>query len=125
MNLASIFAILKPDQGMDTLPVAEGFYDALDRDYDGFKGHVLVSMHTFTEDWPSWECHPKGDELVVLLAGAATLVCESEDGTSETALAQPGDYAVVPRNTWHTAKVPQTARMLFVTPGEGTQHRSI
>ena len=32
------------------------------------------------------------------------------------------DFAsiVVPRNTWHTAKVSEPTQMLFVTPGQGT-----
>lgn len=125
MNLANVFAILKPDQGVDTLPVSEGFYEALDREYGQFQGHVLVSMYTFTRDWPSWECHPAGDEVVVLLDGEATMVCELDDGASrEMPLGEPGSYVVIPRNTWHTAKVPHSARMLFVTPGEGTQHRN-
>jgi hypothetical protein len=31
---------------------------------------------------------------------------------------------VVPRNTWHTARVSGTTRMLFITPGEGTEIRA-
>lgn len=29
---------------------------------------------------------------------------------------------VVPRNSWHTARMAQAARMLFITPGEGTEN---
>ncbi len=32
-------------------------------------------------------------------------------------------FVVVPKNTWHTAKVHAPTMMLFVTPGEGTENR--
>jgi len=40
-------------------------------------------------------------------------------------LAKPGDYVVVPRGTWHTAHVSVPTRMLFVTPGEGTENKAL
>jgi hypothetical protein len=39
---------------------------------DGTEGR-LVTIHSFSESWSSWEMHPKGDELVVCLAGRITL----------------------------------------------------
>jgi len=38
-------------------------------------------------------------------------------------LNQVGEYVLVPKNTWHTAKVRKPSRMLFITPGEGTENR--
>jgi hypothetical protein len=35
----------------------------------------------------------------------------------------PGSYVLIPRATWHTAKVHIPSSVLFITPGEGTQHR--
>ena len=35
----------------------------------------------------------------------------------------PGDYVIVPRGTRHTARIRKPARMLFITPGEGTETR--
>jgi hypothetical protein len=32
---------------------------------------------------------------------------------------------LVPPNTWHTGKVRRSAKMLFVTPGEGTENRPV
>jgi hypothetical protein len=40
-----------------------------DRRFAGFKGHVLVATFAFDADWPTWERHPAGDELVCLLSG--------------------------------------------------------
>jgi hypothetical protein len=34
----------------------------------------LVSVHSFTNSWDSWEMHPHGAEIVVCMAGAITLI---------------------------------------------------
>ena len=36
------------------------------------------------------------------------------------ALSPARNFAIVPRNTWHTARVTSPTTMLFITPGEGT-----
>jgi hypothetical protein len=53
-----------------------------------------VTSHAFDTDWPLWAMHPNGDEIVCL-----------------------------PKGTWHTAKARAASHMLFITAGEGTQHR--
>ena len=122
-NLADTFAVIKPDLSVDRVAVTPELYARLDSDYGGFTGHTLVSMHEFTEDWPTWERHPAGDEIVMLLAGGATFLLALPDETRPIVLDEPGSYIVVPRNTWHTARVPGSARVLFITPGEGTENR--
>jgi mannose-6-phosphate isomerase-like protein (cupin superfamily) len=89
---------------------------------DGAEGR-LVSMHDFAESWTSWEMHPVGDELVVCLAGEITLHQELRDGTERTVTITAGQYAINPAGAWHTADVPGPASALFVTAGEGTEHR--
>lgn len=84
----------------------------------------LVSEYEFTEDWSSWENHPNGDELVVCLAGAMTFVMETSKGLEKVRL-KAGRYVIVPKNTWHTAKVREGAKALFVTWGSGTKHREV
>jgi quercetin dioxygenase-like cupin family protein len=80
-------------------------------------------MYRFTESWNSWEMHPAGDELVICLAGRMTLHQEHEDGNTETATLAAGEYIVNPPGTWHTADIEDAATALFITAGEGTQHR--
>lgn len=89
---------------------------------DGAEGR-LVSLYEFAESWDSWEMHPCGDELVVCLAGAITLIQERADGSFHSIALQPFEYAVNQAGTWHTADLDATATALFVTAGEGTQHR--
>ena len=91
-------------------------------DGDGAEGR-LVSLHTFTEPWDSWEMHPAGDEVVLCLEGALTLHREHADGSTDTVRISAGEYAINPPGAWHTADVEGSATALFITAGLGTEHR--
>lgn len=89
---------------------------------DGAEGR-LVAQFSFDEPWTMWEMHPAGDELVLCLAGRITLHQEAADGTVSTLELGPGDYAINAPGVWHTADVTGAATALFITAGQGTQHR--
>ena len=89
---------------------------------DGIEGR-LVSMHTFTEPWDSWEMHPHGAEVVICTAGTLTLIQERPDGTISTTELEPGQYAINEPGIWHTADVASSATAVFMTAGMGTEHR--
>lgn len=89
---------------------------------DGAEGR-LVSQYTFTESWTSWEMHPAGDEVVICTHGAMVLVQELADGEVVTTALAAGEYAINPPGVWHTADVSESATAIFITAGEGTQHR--
>ena len=89
---------------------------------DGIEGR-LVSQHTFTEGWPSWEMHPKGEEVVICTAGSMDLTQEFPDGTRKTITLNSGEFAINPRGVWHIAEVEESATAVFITAGEGTEHR--
>ena len=89
---------------------------------DGLEGR-LVSMYTFTESWPTWEMHPNGDELVLCTSGTMTLHQEHADGSTDTVRLQPGEYAINPSGTWHTADIDGEATGVFITAGFGTEVR--
>ena len=89
---------------------------------DGAEGR-LVSQYSFTEDWSSWEMHPAGAEVVICTAGAMVLVQEHPNGQRETVALAAGEYAINPPGVWHTANVAEAATAIFITAGEGTQHR--
>ncbi len=86
-------------------------------------GGRLVSQFRFTEDWTSWEMHPHGAEVVICTDGEMTLVQETAEGMRETVLSG-GDYAINEPGVWHTANVAQAATAIFITAGEGTEHRA-
>ncbi len=118
------FAVLKPDLSVDTVAPSPTLYERLNADYGGFKGHTLVSVHEFGEPWGSWERHPAGDEVVVLLSGRVTFRIRLDQDEARVELSTPGAYVVIPCGQWHTAETQVPARLLFITPGEGTQHES-
>lgn len=88
---------------------------------DGDEGR-LVSMHTFTKPWDTWEMHPRGHELVVCTAGTITLIQEI-DGAPLSVTLSPGEYVINEPGVWHTADVDGEATALFVTAGAGTEIR--
>lgn len=69
-----------------------------------------------------WERHPKGDELVQILAGAATLTIMTADGARSFALAA-GMLIVVPQGHWHRFEAPGGVTVLSATP-QPTEHSS-
>ncbi len=89
---------------------------------DGGEGR-LVSMHTFNVSWSSWEMHPTGAEVVLCTAGTLVLHQEQADGTVTIVRLGAGQYAINPPGVWHTADVEAPSTALFITAGEGTQHR--
>ena len=111
-DLAATFVVLQPDQRATLVDNAPGVFEALDRRFAGFKGHLLVSAFTFDTDWPSWERHPAGDELVCLLSGRVTLVLRGRGVDEAVQLAKPGEYVLVPKGTWHTARTQVPTTML-------------
>ncbi len=89
---------------------------------DGPEGR-LVSMHTFSKPWDMWEMHPRGSEVVLCTQGAITLHQEAADGTVTQVTLHQGDYAINAPGVWHTADVDGPALVVFITAGEGTEHR--
>ena len=89
---------------------------------DGAEGRI-VSQSDFTANWTSWEVHPHGDELVICLTGAITVLQERPNGSVNAIALGPGEYAINPAGVWHTADIDAFASALFVTAGLGTSHR--
>ena len=121
LHLASTFLVLDRGHRATPVEVTPTIWQELGARFEGFDGRVLLSCFSFDKDWDSWERHPAGDEVVCLLSGDVTMVLEGRcDGVR---LTEPGSCVVVPKNTWHTAKTSVETKMIFVTPGEGTEHK--
>jgi uncharacterized cupin superfamily protein len=88
---------------------------------DGADGRLVCVVHQGAT-WDTWERHPAGEELVVLLSGRVDVV-QDVDGAEQTVALRPGTAMINPRGVWHTATVHEPGDALFVTPGQGTEHR--
>ena len=118
------YAHLGEDGSVLPLQVTESFWSDLSGGrYDHLGPGRLVSWIAFSESWESWEVHPDGDELVCLLSGSMDFVLDRRPEEETVALREPGAFLVVPRGVWHTANVNTPSTGLFITAGEGTQHR--
>ncbi len=73
----------------------------------------------FSGDTP-WERHQKGDELVQILDGAATLTIMTDDGPRAFELSA-GMLIVVPQGHWHRFAAPGGVTVLSATP-QPTDH---
>lgn len=67
-----------------------------------------------------WERHGRGDELVHVLDGAATLTIMTADGPQAVEL-RAGMLVVVPQGHWHRFQVPAQVTVLTATP-QPTEH---
>jgi mannose-6-phosphate isomerase-like protein (cupin superfamily) len=122
-NLLSKYVVVGPDFSAVGVDVTPTIWEDLDRHFEGFKGRLLVARFDFETDWPTWEIHPEGDEVVVLISGTADMVLDHGGSHQVTSLSQPGSFVIVPRGTWHTARISAPTSMLFITPGAGTENR--
>jgi len=100
----------------------EGFWEGIDSNTDLLG--TLVAAFVSTEDWPHWEMHPAGEEVLVLVEGRMTLLLDEPGGERRVEMA-PGATCVVPRGVWHRALVAETSKVIGITYGASTQHRPL
>ena len=89
---------------------------------DGIEGR-LVSLSQHRGAWDMWEMHPKGAEVVLCTEGTLSLTQEHPDGELVTVVLKAGEYLINPPGVWHTANDDSNGTGLFITAGEGTEHR--
>jgi len=121
---AATYVHLDPAGSAQTVPGGERFWSLPEAELDRFGTGWLITEFECSADWSSWEMHPEADEFVYLLSGAAVLLLEEPGGLREVPLHERA-ATVVPQGIWHTAKVAEPSRMLFVTRGRGTRHRAL
>jgi mannose-6-phosphate isomerase-like protein (cupin superfamily) len=120
--LASTFVVVDPALSCSPIEVGPTLYQELDGRFSGFRQCLLVAEYSFDRDWPTWEMHPAGDEILYLLEGAAELQLRKGGEARVVPFDRPGASVIIPKGTWHTARIARQARILFLTPGEGTVH---
>jgi mannose-6-phosphate isomerase-like protein (cupin superfamily) len=124
LHVANTHLRLKPDGRAELLTVSPAFWpDIMAGKLGSFHNEYLVTTATFETSWESWEIHPNGDEIVILMSGAVDFVLDTPDGEEICPVRNPGEYIFVTKGVWHTANVVKPSTMLFITAGEGTQGR--
>lgn len=124
LNLLGTYAHVRDDAGMNAVPANEDFWQLLGEGrFPELDRGRLLSAFEFDAPWSSWERHPTGEELVLLLSGACDLLLERDDDVQRIRLERTGDFVLVPKGAWHTARTDRPTRLLFLTPGAGTEHR--
>lgn len=121
-DLRMTYLALDGKGGVTKLPVGPDFWQTLG-DNPAANG-TLFTPGAIKSDWTSWEMHPKGEEVIMLLDGDIDFIFETPDG-EEAHRMGPGEVIIVPRGTWHRATVRKPGRMLFLTFGEGTEHKPL
>lgn len=119
-TLGETYAFLGEAGGAVSVPVDADFWS---RGVEALPaGGRLVSAFRNAADWEMWERHPAGEEIVLVLSGVVEFVLERPVGEQRMRLAA-GAFVIVPRGVWHTANVIEPGEALFITPGDGTEHR--
>ncbi|MEM7098174.1 MAG: cupin domain-containing protein [Pseudomonadota bacterium] len=69
------------------------------------------------------EMHPDGDELLYVISGKISVVCDS--APDEPLVLGPGEGCIVPAGEWHKVDVVEPAQIIHMTPGPGGDHRPL
>jgi quercetin dioxygenase-like cupin family protein len=88
----------------------------------GAPGRLLL-VETTPANWSAWECHPEGDEIVIVLEGKGVFIQEIGEDTRRIPIG-PGSTIINPAGVWHTADVELPVKAIYLTPGPGTLHRA-
>jgi mannose-6-phosphate isomerase-like protein (cupin superfamily) len=81
----------------------------------------LSQLYKSETDWPMWECHPAGDEVVIVVSGRAEFI-QRIDGVERRVVVGPGEAIINPPGVAHTANVLEPFLALYITPCPGTFH---
>jgi len=120
-TLDGTYVHLKPDDSARAMKGGDRFWATIQERTDLEEGR-LMGVIGQSKDWDHWERHPAGEEILTLLSGEMELVLDLEGGEQRTVL-KAGETFIVPRGIWHRALVKEAGRLMFVTPGAGTEHR--
>lgn len=116
------FIYLEREGGARALDVDAEFWSRLSSDASLTRGRLLGLTETGSSGSSHWECHPKGDELLLLLGGSLDVVLVDDAGERTVSL-RDHQAMVVPKGVWHRQVYRRAGTLLFVTAGDDTEHR--
>ena len=122
-NLKDCYLELRGDGSVETIPLTPAFWPELMSGKRKLKGRLVMASR-ITEDMRHWERHPAGDEVLLLLSGAVTVVLEGVEAEERFELSA-GQAFIVPRGRWHRIEAREAGDLVFMTAGEGTEHKPL
>lgn len=122
-TLDGTYIHLTPDDSARAIEGGDPFWATIQERSDLDEGR-LMGVTGQGKDWDHWERHPAGEEILTLLSGEMELILDMEGG-EQRAVLKAGQTFIVPRGIWHRAIVREAGRLMFVTPGAGTEHRPV
>lgn len=120
-ELTGTYVHLTNDGAAAEVTCTPAFWQELASGARRFDGRLMGAVR-MAESMSHWEMHPAGDELLHLVAGAADVILE-RGGRESAVTLRAGRTCVVPRGVWHRLVVHEPGELIFITAGEGTQHR--
>ena len=124
LDLCKTYMDLADGGAARPIAVTERFWPELMSGERRIEGRLMAAFHV-GEDAPHWEMHPHGEELVILQSGSVDFVLEAPEGERIVELRPAARCCLVPRGLWHRFVVREPGELLFITHGEGTQHRPL
>ncbi len=91
----------------------------------GPRGTWLLGGGLRTEDTSSWDLHPEGECVFLLVTGAMAIVVDEGVAGERTIELSPGQACLVPRGVWHRQIVHEPSERVFLTAGAGTRMRPV
>lgn len=99
-----------------------GFLQLATANPELMEGYIL-SLHHAADSaavhYPTWEMHPEGDELLILLSGSMSTELRQERSQSIELLACQ-TASIVPAGVWHRLIVHEPSMLIAITPRKGT-----
>lgn len=118
-DLESTYLALDGKGGVVQMPVAADFWETIGSSPAAHG--TLVGIYRGDKDWPHWETHPAGDEVLVLIDGALTMILKNKMQEEHVPM-KPGDTLIVNAGIAHRALARGPYRLLALTYGRGTEH---
>ena len=122
IDLATTFLHMETGPGLNVLDVDDRFWQTIDQ-RDDLEAGRLVMAGVMIEDWDIWEMHPDGAEVILVTEGAVRVHTDVEGEDEPITVVRAPELVVMPAGTWHTMDVIESARVVTMTWGAGTQHR--
>ena len=122
-TLDSTYIHLRPDERALAMEGGTKFWQGIAERRDLDQGR-LMGCTDQKADWSHWERHPAGDEILTLLSGEMEIVLETDTGEQRATISS-GETFIVPKGVWHRGIVTTPGRLMFVTPGAGTEHKPV